>query len=51
MTILKYSEGQIEKVYKIKSEEEEDELNKKMSDAKEKKLNKEANKKSPFWTK
>lgn len=56
MSIVKYSEGSIEKVIKVENEEDENELNKKMSEAKkeEKDLNKEAKEneeKVPFWTK
>ena len=50
MVIVKYSDGKIDKIVKS-SEEIEDELNKKIVEAKDEiDLNKEANQ-SPFWTK
>jgi hypothetical protein len=54
MTIIKYSEGTIESVIKPKNEEEEAELEEKISEAKKAKEDKEDNlsKKasdSPFW--
>jgi len=52
MVILKYSDGKIDKTIKIKSEEDQEELNKKMSESKEEqKIDKKANSNVPFWTK